>query len=224
MIYFSFVALVINPPHKIVKTLRFAPDYIISCLFCPRNKLHFNISPYRKVTVRQRTDNPPLSTPHASVPPLLSLPLLSPATFICCSINNCYCSFNYAPVISKSGGHVSSPSQGSLGNYRHPSKGQCSRSLAAVAIIMLLLTSVHWTRSPSVLSLSRHAFLCQAWPLTPTPLGSVGSLCLPWETGPSPTPKWWIVSFEYGYFANIAHNNCISYHWYCTFEIIYNIK
>lgn len=116
----------------------------------------------------QRRDNPPLYTPHASFPPLLSLPLLPPATFICCSINNCYCSFNYAPVISESGGHVSSPSQGSLGNYQHPSKGQCTRSLVAVAIITpLLLTSVQWTRSPSGLSLSRHAFLCQAWPLTP---------------------------------------------------------
>lgn len=126
----------------------------------------------------------PIIHPHASFPPLLSLPLLSPATFICCSINNCYCSFNYAPVISKSGGHVSSPSQGSLGNYRHPSKGRCSRSLAAVAIITPpLLTSVHWTRSPSGLSLSRHAFLCQAWPLTPPPLGPMGSLCLLWETG-----------------------------------------
>lgn len=111
----------------------------------------------------QRRDNPPLYTPHASFPPLPSLLLLPPATFICCSINNCYCSFNYAPVISESGGHVSSPSQGSLGNYRHPSKGQCSCSLVAVAIITpLLLTSVQRTRSPSGLSLSRHAFLCQA--------------------------------------------------------------
>lgn len=29
MIYFSFVALVINPVHKIVETLHFTPDYII---------------------------------------------------------------------------------------------------------------------------------------------------------------------------------------------------
>lgn len=107
----------------------------------------------------------------------------SRATFICCSINNCYCSFNYAPVISKSGGHVSSPSQGSLGNYQHPSKGRCSCSSVAVAIITLLLqTSVLWTRSPSGLSLSHHASLCQAWPLTPTQ-GSTGIICLLWETG-----------------------------------------
>ena len=87
----------------------------------------------------------------------------SPATFICCPINNCYCSFNYAPVISKSGGHVSSPSQGSLGNYQHPSKGRCSCSSVAGAIITLPpLTSVPWARSPSGLSLSHHASLCQA--------------------------------------------------------------
>lgn len=100
--------------------------------------------------------------------PLIFFPLAfsfpsSSATFICCPINNCYCSFNYAPVISKSGGHVSSPSQGSLGNYQHPSEGRCSCSLVAVVIITLpLLTSVPWERSPSGLSLSHHAFLCQA--------------------------------------------------------------
>ncbi|KAI4804391.1 hypothetical protein KUCAC02_026021 [Chaenocephalus aceratus] len=71
--------------------------------------------------------------------------------------------FNYAPVISKSGGHVSSLSQGSLGNYQHPSKGRCSCSSVAGAIITLPpLTSVPWARSPSGLSLSHHASLCQA--------------------------------------------------------------
>lgn len=124
-------------------------------------------------------DNPPIYTP--------TLPsLLPPATFICCSINNCYCSFNYAPVISESGGHVSSPSQGRLGNYRHPSKGQCSRSSVAVAIITpLLLTSVQWTRSPSGLSLSRHAFRCQAWPLT-SPLALWGVFVYSERQGPHP--------------------------------------
>lgn len=131
---------------------------------------HLNPSPYRKAAVcktnkrerGQRRDNPPLCPP--SFLPSLSFSFpSSPATFICCPINNCYCSFNYAPVISKSGGHVSSPSQGSLGNYQHPSKGHCSCSSVAVVIITLPpLTSVPWARSPSGLSLSRHAFLCQA--------------------------------------------------------------
>ncbi|KAK1893556.1 DNA mismatch repair protein MutL, partial [Dissostichus eleginoides] len=63
----------------------------------------------------------------------------------------------------RSGGHVSSPSQGSLGNYQHPSKGRCSCSSVAGAIITLPpLTSVPWARSPSGLSLSHHASLCQA--------------------------------------------------------------
>lgn len=110
----------------------------------------------------QRMDNPLLCSPHFL--PSLAFPFpSSPATFIHCSINNCYCSFNYAPVIPKSGGHVSSPSHESLGNYQHPSEGRCSCSLVAVAIItLLLLTSVLWTRSWSGLSLSHHAFLCQA--------------------------------------------------------------
>lgn len=133
----------------------------------------FNPLPYRKVIVcktnkREDKETPILPyAPLASFPPLLFFPPLSPATFICCPINNSYCSFNYAPVISKSGGHVSSPSQGSLGNYQHPSKGRCSCSLVAVAIITLpSLTAVHWARSPSGLSLSHHAILSQFWPLT----------------------------------------------------------
>lgn len=111
----------------------------------------------------QRRDNPPLHPPLYFLPSLaFSFPSFAP-TFICCPINNCYCGFNYAPVISKSGGHVSSPSQGSLGNYQHPSKGRRSCSSVAVAIITLPpLTSVPWARSPSGLSLSHHAFLCQA--------------------------------------------------------------
>lgn len=103
----------------------------------------------------------------------------SPATFICCPITNCNCSFNYAPVISKSGGHVSSTSQGTLGNYQHPSKGRCSCSSVAVAIITRLqLTSVPWARSPSGLSLSHHASLCQARPLTP-PMARQGKFVYP---------------------------------------------
>ena len=109
---------------------------------------------------RQSSIMPPPPPPYFLPSLAFSIPS-SPATFICCSINNCYCSFNHAPVISKSGGHVSSPSHGSLGNYQHPSKGQCSCSSVAVAIITLPpITSVPWARSPSGLSLSRHAFLC----------------------------------------------------------------
>lgn len=153
----------------------------------------------------QRRDNPPLYIPPRFLPSIAFSSPSSPATFICCSINNCYCSFNYAPVISKTGGHVSSPSQGSLRNYRHLSKGQCSCSLVAVAIITpLLLTSVQWTRSPSGLSLSRHAFLCQAWPLTP-PLALWGVFVYSERQGHY--PPWYnrFLKFEYGYFANIYH-------------------
>lgn len=152
--------------HWNVQTLHFTPGYIIN--FSSKNKVHTGRSQCANQTKEgTKKRQSPIIHPHAFFPPLLSRPLFPPATFICCSINNCYCSFNYAPVISKSGGHVSSPSQGSLGNYRHPSKGQCSRSVAVAIITPLVLTSVQWTRSPSGLSLSRHAFLCQAWPLTP---------------------------------------------------------
>ena len=136
--------------------------------------LHLNPQPYRKVTACKTNKREDKGETILHYAPLTSFPPFafsfpsSPATFICCPINNCYCSFNYAPVISKSGGHVSSPSQGSLGNYQHPSKGRCSCSSVAVAIITLPpLTSVPWARSPSGLSLSHHASLCQAWPLTP---------------------------------------------------------
>lgn len=133
-----------------------------------RNKQH------KRTKERQSSIMPPLT----SFPPLLFSFPSSPATFICCPINNCYCSFNYAPVISKSGGHVSSPSQGSLGNYQHPSKGRCSCSSVAAAIITLpSLTSVPWARSPSGLSLSHHASLCQALTSDPTH-GSTGLICL----------------------------------------------
>lgn len=119
----------------------------------------------RKKNSRQRKDNSPIRPPSSTTSFPRLFPLLPPslATFICCSINNCYCGFNYAPVISESGGHMSSPSQGSPGNYQHPSEGPRSCSSVAVAIITpLLQTSVLWTRSPSGLSLSHHAFLCQA--------------------------------------------------------------
>lgn len=110
----------------------------------------------------QKRDNPLVDPPLVSLPLAFSFPSSS-ATFTGCPINNWYCSFNYAPVISKSGGHVSSPSQGSLGNYQHPSKGRCSCSSVAVVIITLPpLTSVPRARSPSGLSLSHPAFLCQA--------------------------------------------------------------
>lgn len=134
-------------------------------MICPLSKymaLQEGHSVQNKQERGQRRDNPPSCPPYFLPSLAFSFPS-SPATFICCVINNCYCNFNYAPVISKSGGHVSSPSQGSLGNYQHPSKGRCSCSSVALAIItLLLLTSVLWTRSPSGLSLSHHAFLCQA--------------------------------------------------------------
>lgn len=130
--------------------------------------------PYRKVVVwnTNKREDKGQTVLHYVLPPLLhslvfSFPS-SPATFIRSTINNCFCSFNYAPVISRSGGHVSSASQGSLGNYQHLSKGHCSFPSVAVAIITLpLLTSVQWAKSPSGLSLSRHVSLCKDWPLTP---------------------------------------------------------
>ncbi|TNN44995.1 hypothetical protein EYF80_044800 [Liparis tanakae] len=68
------------------------------------------------------------------------------------------------PVCSpRSGGHVSPASQGTLGNYRHPSEDRCSCSSLAVAIITApRLTSAPWARSPSGLSRSRQASPCQA--------------------------------------------------------------
>lgn len=115
---------------------------------------------------------PPLNLPcrhpsHPSLPPSPPLCRCPLATFICCPINNCYCGFNYAPVISESGGHMSSLSRGSPANYRHPSEGPRRCSSVAVAIITApLQTSVLWTASPSGLSLSHRALLCQARPLT----------------------------------------------------------
>lgn len=62
---------------------------------------------------------------------------------------------------------MSSPSRGSPANYRHPSEGPRRCSSVAVAIITApLQTSVLWTSSPSGLSLSHRALLCQARPLT----------------------------------------------------------
>lgn len=143
--------------------------------------LCFNSLPYRKVIVcktNKREDNGEKILHYDSLesfPPLVFSFPLSTATFICCPINNGCCGFSYAPVISKSGGHVSSPSQGSLGNYQHPSEGCCSCSLVAVVIITLSsLTSVHWTKSPVGLSLSHHAILRQSWPLT-SPMTLQGS-------------------------------------------------
>ena len=140
------------------------------CSHCPFKSiaLQEGHSVQNKQHKRTKERQSSIMHPPTSFPPLLFSFPSSPATFICCPINNCYCSFNYAPVISKSGGHVSSPSQGSLGNYQHPSKGRCSCSSVPAAIITLPpLTSVPWARSPSGLSLSHHASLCQAWPLTP---------------------------------------------------------
>lgn len=174
----TFCYFIYYCPWKISATFFYLAQYqifgevhfLLAQMNCPLFKsiaLQEGHSVQNKQERGQRRDNPPLCPPYFLPSLTFSFPS-SPATFICCPINNCYCSFNYAPVISKSGGHVSSPSQGSLGNYQHPSKGRCSCSSVAVAIITLLpLTSVPWARSPSGLSLSHHAFLCQAWPLTP---------------------------------------------------------
>lgn len=70
-------------------------------------------------------------------------------------------------MISESGGHMSSSSQGSTANYRHPSEGPRRSSSVATAIITApLQTSVLWTASPSGLRLSHRALLCQPRPLT----------------------------------------------------------
>lgn len=147
--------------YKYICTLLCQKQFLVKPTFftCPS----LNPLPLRKVTVcKTNTQGDKGETILHYAPPSTSFPP-SPATFICCPINNCYCGFNYAPVISKSGGHVSSPSQGSLGNYQHPSKGRCSCSSVAVVIITPPpLTSVPRSRSPSGLSLSHHASLCQA--------------------------------------------------------------
>lgn len=134
-------------------------------IYCSTGRSQFVKQTCQRTKVRQSSFMPPWFPFHLSPPP----PPPSSSTFICCPINNCYCSFNYTPVISKSGEHVSSSSQGILGNYQHPSKSRCSRSSVTVVITRLpRQTSVPWARSPRGLSLSRHGFLHQPWHLAPT--------------------------------------------------------